>query len=61
MMAEWADYVTAYALFFVISFIVVHIGGVVHPRNQNMTSVLIMSFGIPAALVSVLGVIGLIA
>ena len=53
--------ITSFAGFFVLSFLVVHIGDVVHPRNQNITTVLIMTFAIPAVLVVVLGVVGLIA
>ena len=52
--------ITSFALFFVLSFLVVHIGGVFHPRDQNMTTVLIMTCAIPVVLVVVLGVGGLI-
>lgn len=54
------DIAVAFGLFFVLSFIVVHIGGVFHPRNQNMTTVLLMTFAIPVVLVAVLGIVGLI-
>ena len=60
-MGTMESIVLAFATFFVISYIVVHIGGVVHPRNQNMTTVMIMTFSIPAILILFLGLVGLIA
>ncbi len=45
----------------VLAYIVVHLGNVFHPRNQNWTTVFILGTGIPVALIIVFGVIGWIA
>ncbi len=45
----------------VLSFIVVHLGGVFHPRNQNWTTVFLLGAGMPIVLSIVFGIIGWIA